>query len=394
MNRLPHPYFETPSIAPEDYLRDAPDWVLIDVRAPGEFVEGHIPGAISCPVLDDGERHQVGLTYKLRGQQAAIDLGVELVWEKRHERVASWLRSALRAAGQNPGKPRGILVSCWRGGLRSQLAASWVAEAVAEGVTKHLTESFDDREIEVARLSGGYKGLRGKLLDRIASPHRMHVLAGMTGSGKTILLHELLADPGFESSRVIDLEGLARHRGSSFGHDVGPDGQRIAQPSQQVFENGLGLRLMAGARGPLVVEDESYLIGRISLPQDFRQQMRAAPVVVVETPVEERARFIYADYVTRPLDAGCGVDPLWKVLAENISALERRLGGKETADALRLLEKGRESPRDFGLQSPWIELLLERYYDRAYANSTGLHDRNVVFRGDRRACHEFLGNQK
>lgn len=387
MNRLPQPYFETPVTQPDEYLRHRGEWVLLDVRAPGEFAGGHIPGAISCPVLGDDERHRVGLTYKELGQQAAIDLGVELVWDKRGDRAASWIRAAgEKVAGEKVADAKRtlrILVSCWRGGLRSQLAASWVREALGPSAP-----------VEVSRLAGGYKNLRGKLLERISAPHRMHVLAGMTGSGKTVLLHELMADAGFESARVIDLEGLARHRGSSFGHAVGADGSRVPQPSQQEFENGLGLVLMAGARGPLVVEDESYLIGRVSVPQVFRQQMRAAPVVVVETSLEERARSIFDDYVTRPLDGGCAVDPLWGILAGNIAALERRLGGKETADVLRMLEKGRESPRVFDAQAPWIVFLLESYYDRAYARSTQLDDRDVVFRGDRRACHEFLGNQK
>jgi len=385
MNRLPQPYFETPAMDADEYLRHRDEWVLLDVRAPGEFAVGHIPGAISCPVLEDDERHRVGLTYKQLGQQAAIDLGAELVWSKRGDRAAAWVKAAgLKTGGR-------ILVSCWRGGLRSQLAASWVLEWVREWVREALGP---EAGIEVARLAGGYKNLRGKLMERIAAPHRMHVLAGMTGSGKTILLHELLADPDFESARVIDLEGLARHRGSSFGHAVGPGGNRLPQPSQQEFENALGLGLMAGARAPLVVEDESYLIGRISVPQVFREQMRAAPVVVVETPIGERARSIFEDYVTRPLDDGCAVEPLWDILAGNILALERRLGGKETSDALKLLGKGRLMPRDFDAQAPWIVFLLERYYDRAYARSTQLDDRNVVFRGDRRACHEFLGNQK
>lgn len=375
MNRLPQPYFETPSITPGEYLRQRGDWVLLDVRAPVEFAGGHIPGAISCPVLDDAERHQVGLSYKGQGQQAAIDLGRELVWHMRHERASGWLE-AVRGAKR-------VLVSCWRGGLRSQLAASWVREVDGESGTR-----------EVARLDGGYKALRGLLTGRIAARHRMHVLAGMTGSGKTLLLHELLADPRFESARVIDLEGLARHRGSSFGHDVDAGGQRIAQPSQQCFENSLGIALAVGTSGPLVVEDESYLIGRVSVPQLFRDQMRAAPVVVVETPIEERARFIFDDYVGRPLAAGCPVERLWVVLAENITALERRLGGKDTATVLSMLRDGLGAPLDFAAQAPWIVMLLERYYDPAYRRSSQLDGRNIVFRGDRQACHEFLGGQK
>lgn len=384
MDHLPQPYFETPAIGPEAFLRDRKNWVLLDVRAPGEFVEGHIPGALSCPVLDDDERHQVGLTYKRRGQQAAIDLGTQLVWEKRAARAADWLAAAREIQPQHKFMGK-IVVSCWRGGLRSQLAASWLAELLAAN---------SEQNVEVVRLAGGYKGLRGLLLEKIAAPHRMDVLTGMTGAGKTILLHELLADPDFESNRVVDLEGMARHRGSSFGHAVGADGQRVAQPSQQTFENELGLLLFDGAKGRLIVEDESTMIGRVSIPDSFRGQMRLAPLVVLEATLRERAQAIYEDYVTRPLDGGCSVADLWAVLGENIRVLERRLGGKNTADALKFLEEGRAMPRDFDRQASWIELLLEHYYDRAYSRSTQLSERNVAFRGDRRACHEFLRGLK
>ncbi len=388
IDRLPQPYFETQAITPDVFLRDRANWVLLDVRAPGEFAEGHIPGALSCPVLDDSERHQVGLKYKRCGQQAAIDLGTKLVWEQRGVRAAVWLAEARKIQAQRKisGKiAERILVSCWRGGLRSQLAASWLAE--------HLAAS-PGQNVEVLRLTGGYKALRGLLLEKIAAPHRMDVLTGMTGSGKTILLHELLDDPDFESNRVVDLEGMARHRGSSFGHAVGADGQRVAQPSQQTFENELGLLLFDGAKGRLIVEDESTMIGRVSIPDSFRLQMRVAPLVVLESPLRERAEAIYEDYVTRPLDGGCSVDDLWAVLAENIKVLERRLGGKNTADALKFLEDGRALPRAFDRQVNWIELLLEHYYDRAYSRSTKLAERNVVFSGDRRACHEFLRGLK
>ncbi len=387
MDNLPQPYIETPIMAPEAFLLAREPWILVDVRAPREFAEGHIPGAISCPVLDDNERHQVGLTYKRRGQQAAIDLGVELVWEKRTARAAEWFGQAQRLRAQRGPAPLRILVSCWRGGLRSQLAASWLAELIAAAAGSHQGGAH---AVDVVRLSGGYKSLRGLLLEKISAPHDMDLLAGMTGSGKTILLHELFNDPGFEKNRIVDLEGMARHRGSSFGHAVGIDGQRMPQPSQQTFENELGLLLYDGAEGRLVVEDESTMIGRVSIPEGFRSQMRHAPLVVVDSPLQERAAAIFMDYVTRPLDGGCAVDDLWKVLAENIKVLERRLGGKNTADALRLLEDGRRMPREFEVQAGWIQLLLEHYYDRAYSRSTELTERDVVFRGDRRACHNFL----
>lgn len=375
--KLPQPYIETPAIDAEVFLRDQSPWVLIDVRAPVEFAQGHIPGGISCPVLNDEERHQVGLTYKQQGQQAAIDLGCALVWHDRAVRAREWIERAQGFCDQRGTGSLKLLVSCWRGGLRSQLAASWLAELMPE----------------VVRLNGGYKSLRGLLLNEIAAPHRMHVVSGMTGSGKTLLLHQLMNDAGFERSRIIDLEGLARHRGSSFGHGVGVDGQRIAQPSQQYFENELGILLHQEAKGPLVVEDESTLIGHVSIPQEFRNQMHAAPVVVLEASLDERVAITFQEYVVEPLERGCDVDALWKVLAENIAALERRFGGKDTAAALGFLEGGRGSPRLLSQQEAWIRILLDRYYDRAYAKSLQLAERNVVFRGERRACHEFLSSQ-
>ncbi|MEY4629921.1 MAG: tRNA 2-selenouridine(34) synthase MnmH [Pseudomonadota bacterium] len=379
MSRLPEPFFETPAITPEQFLAELPRWILLDVRSPAEFGEGHLPGAWNCPVLEDLERHQVGLKYKQEGQQAAIDLGVELVWSAREGRANEWLRRALSGVTGE----RRILVSCWRGGLRSLLAASWVAE-----VLKNNPDRYG--QVSVSRLAGGYKAVRGKLLEAISAPRDMVVLSGMTGSGKTALLHDLIALSGFDSRRVIDLERLARHRGSSFGHAVSEAGERIEQPSQQFFENQLGLQVLQGASGPLVVEDESTLIGKISIPLEFRRQMRAAPVVVVETPIDLRARAIFREYVSQPLEQGCEVESLWQVLAENISALERRLGGQDTREALLALASGKACPREFAAQDPWIRTLLEKYYDRAYAQSGRLAERNVIFRGDLVACRNFL----
>jgi tRNA 2-selenouridine synthase len=386
MSNLPKPFFETPELAPEQWLKsrkgDGSSWVLIDVRSEGEFAEGHVPGAINCPLLNDHERHLVGLTYKKSGQQAAIELGKNLVWDSRRERSLAWLE---KTSAFGPEKT--ILVSCWRGGLRSLLAASWIQETL---VARSANEKFP-RDIRVCRLSGGYKSARGRLLAAIETKHDMVILAGMTGSGKTALLHELRSMKGrFDPRRVIDLEALAGHRGSSFGHAVSHNGHREAQPSQQDFENALGLELLPEADGPLIIEDESTMIGRVAVPLVFRRQMRSAPVILVETPIAERSRAIHAEYVAQPLRAGCRPDALWHVLAENISALQRRLGGADTKSALQLLAAGRAAPEDFGTQEPWIRLLLEKYYDRAYTQSGQLDGRMVVFRGNVSQCRDFL----
>jgi tRNA 2-selenouridine synthase SelU len=122
--------------------------------------------------------------------------------------------------------------------------------------------------------------------------------------------------------------------------------------------------------------------------------MRAAPVIVVETPVVERIQAIFNEYVVQPLSNGCSVDALWDILLANISALHRRLGGAETKAALKLLESARTAPEDFALHEPWIRLLLEKYYDRAYVQSGQLSHRRIVFRGDRDSCRDFLLSNK
>ncbi|MFM8313989.1 MAG: rhodanese-like domain-containing protein, partial [Deltaproteobacteria bacterium] len=153
---------KVPKISAVEWLTHSVSWPLLDVRSEGEFQEGHIPGSISGPILTNTERHLVGLTYKQKGQEAAIALGLSLVEKFREERVQQWLQSF----------PKSIAVTCWRGGLRSRFASGWLEKVVGNCR-------------DIVQITGGYKALRRELLKVIEAPREMVVLGGMTGSGKT-----------------------------------------------------------------------------------------------------------------------------------------------------------------------------------------------------------------
>lgn len=406
------PFHETQEVEPVAWLaassgqlsgsRNAGHQCLLDVRSPGEFAMGHVPGAMNAPVLTDSERHEVGLTFKQQGQSAAIDLGIELTWGSRFERARSWLgdvgqwriptfESTLTPPSRKPvesGPPAQVTVMCWRGGMRSMVAASWLQEAIHElGLPTR-----------VVRIRGGYKALRRVFIDAIAEPREYVILAGMTGCGKTKLLRSLQSSQGFDARRIVDLEALAGHRGSSFGYLINSLGGRQAQPRQQYFENALGRLLWSAPGGPVIVEDEAPLIGKISVPQPIREHLAAAPVVIVEETIENRVDAILDEYVRAPLGAGCPPRLLWARLRENIQALQKRLGGKATSEIVAKLDaaalRSDESMNDRGLKfgghAEWITMLLERYYDHAYARSSRFSDRKILFSGSRLECQKFL----
>jgi len=351
------------------WLKEMALWPLLDVRSEGEFQEGYIPGSISAPILNNEERHQVGITYKQKGQSAAIALGLSLVESHRELRIEGMLKNITSS----------VAVSCWRGGLRSRFASGWLQDARKDS-------------LNVVQITGGYKAIRNQLLTVINTPREMWIVGGMTGSGKTILLKELELDTRFPISQVLDLEGMASHRGSSFGNNVSSSGEKIKQPRQQTFENLMGLHLFK-SNGPIVVENESTLIGQVFIPEGFRSQMRLAPVVVLETPVLERVLAIFKEYVEAPIQAGCSPEKLWNILEGNIKVLERRLGGKETSELLKHLKDGASDPLNLERQTTWIQPLLERYYDKAYTRSSQLAQRNVVFTGDKTECKDWLCDQ-
>ena len=182
-------------LSPVEFLEKSDSAPLIDVRSPAEFAKGHIPGAFNIPLFENQERSVVGLLYKNKGRQEAIKKGLEIVGPK----MTSMVEKAIAMA-----KDQEILVHCWRGGMRSASVA-WLFEA---------------SDLKVSILNGGYKNYRTHLRENMLEGRGVTVLGGMTGSGKTNLLRAL-ADFG---EPVIDLEGLANHRGSALvfpsGHEI------------------------------------------------------------------------------------------------------------------------------------------------------------------------------
>jgi len=355
-----------PKLSSLDWLKEPESWPLLDVRSEGEYFDGHIPGSISGPILNNEERHQVGLCYKHQGQEAAITLGLSLVEAHKQERLENWLRHF----------PTSVAVTCWRGGLRSRFASGWLQEVAGN-------------KLNIVQITGGYKALRRHLLNTLNSPREMWVMGGMTGSGKTALLRELKQEPEICSEQILDLEGLALHRGSSFGNIISPSGEVIEQPRQQTFENSVGLQLFK-AQGPIVLENESTLIGKVFIPHNFRAQMKAAPLVLLETSLEERIKAIFEEYVKVPLEHKTPLEKLVKKLEDNLIAVERRLGGKETKTCLELLKTAMKNPLNLELQAPWIELLLVKYYDKTYSHSLEKHKQSIVFRGNRSELKSWL----
>ncbi len=240
---------------------------IIDVRSPAEYAEDHLPGAINLPVLDDAERARVGTIYKQVSPFDARKIGAALVAGNAARHIAGAL--ADRPGGWRP------LVYCWRGGQRSGSFAAILSQI---GWRVELVE-------------GGYKSWRGLVVQQVqdmpvAAP--VIVLDGNTGSAKTAILSRL-AVRGWQ---VIDLEGLAAHRGSLFGAMPG------GQPSQKLFEGRLALALatLDPAR-PVLVEAESSRIGAVTLPKAIWQAICAAPRLRIEVPVAARAAYSARDYV-------------------------------------------------------------------------------------------------
>ncbi len=287
---------------------------ILDVRAPAEYAQGHIPGALSLPLFSDEERARIGTTYKQVSPDKAVLLGLDFFGPKMRAMVEQAKKLA-------PGQE--VRLHCWRGGMRSG-AVLWLLELGG---------------FHVNLLDKGYKDYRGWALAEFARPRQLRVLGGYTGSGKTAVLHELAR----RGEPVLDLEGLANHLGSSFGSLGQPP-----QPTQEQFENDLAAALAKLPNDrPIWVEDESRTIGGLGIPAAFFEQMRAAPLVVLDVPSAARVQYLAADY-GRHDAAG---------LAAAVLRLRKRLGGLVTKEALGAIADGD--------MARMVELVLA-YYDKSY----------------------------
>ena len=298
--------------------------IIIDVRSPAEYEHAHIPGALNLPLFDNDERAMIGTTYKKQSREAAIKAGLPLFGNKMLpmiETVESWMAAAQKE--NHLTKPT-LYVHCWRGGMRSA-AVAWLLDLYG---------------YKVIQLTGGYKAYRNWVLEQFTIPYSLKVVGGYTGSGKTEILHALHE----KNYSVIDLEGLAHHKGSAFGA-IG----QLPQPSQEMFENILAKKLWEVNKNKkaIWIEDESQRIGTVLIPTPLFHLMRNSTCYFMTIPFEQRLLFILEGYGKFDQQS----------LVEATERIQKRLGGLETKNAVEHIMQG-ELKEAFSI--------LLKYYDKWY----------------------------
>ncbi|MBI2794201.1 MAG: tRNA 2-selenouridine(34) synthase MnmH [Ignavibacteria bacterium] len=277
-----------------------PSNVVIDVRSPSEYERGHIPHAISIALFSDDERAAVGTAYVQEGHDRAVEIGLEYVLPKMSSLISS--ADSLRGAAISGS----VILYCWRGGMRSA-AFAWLLRK--EG-------------IEATVIPRGYKAYRQKVITDIGQHGNFIVLSGKTGIGKTRLLEELR----LRGCAVINLEEIARHRGSAFGS--------IGMPLQPTSEHAMNIvhsELMRfTSKQTIIIEDESQSIGTVSLDVGLMERIRTSPRILLDVPVNVRLQNLCMEYGT--------ADPIH--LEEGFKKIHRKLGGARLAVALSELHKG------------------------------------------------------
>lgn len=316
----------------EKFLALARQYPVLDVRSPGEYTHAHIPGAFSFPLFTDEERKVVGTAYKQESREQAIKIGLDYFGGK--------MRKMVEEAEQLSPQSKTVLVHCWRGGMRSA-GVGWLLDLYG---------------FKVYTLVGGYKKYRHHVLETFQHPFTINILGGYTGSGKTELLKALKE----KGETVIDLEGLAQHKGSAFGSIGMPE-----QPGQEMFENLLSGQLrdvMGGTQAEMPktaiwLEDESQRIGKVNIPHALWKSMRQSPVYFLDIPFAERLRHITEGYGQ--------LDP--EKLTDAIGRIGQKLGNLNAKTAISLLNEGKITES--------FEILLH-YYDKFYFKS--LHNREGI----------------
>lgn len=292
---------------------------LFDLRSPSEFCQGHIPGARSLPLFDDAERSHVGTVYKQISPAQAFDLGIRYVSPK-----LPLLIDTLRNCSDK------LRLMCWRGGMRSQI----------------LSRLLTAGGFQIQTLEGGYKAFRRWVLTSLSKTELSHfkliVLGGLTGCGKTHLLRELCQ----RGEQVLDLEALANHRGSHFGH-LG----QLEQPTTEHFENQIATTLRKfNPSLPVWLEDEGWNLGKCTLPQMLIEAKEESPWIEIRSTLEDRISKLIQDYGNASSEA----------LSACILRLEKRLGSERTRQACRAIASN-------DLRGA-VEITLD-YYDRTYTKA-------------------------
>ncbi|MEB3342127.1 tRNA 2-selenouridine(34) synthase MnmH [Okeania sp.] len=298
----PDAFFQTPGI-------------ILDVRSPAEYVQGHIPGAVNFPVFNNEERALVGTCYKQKGKDKAIELGLAIAGPK----LANFVADAKILATD-----REVKIHCWRGGMRSA-SVGWLLE----------TGGFN-----VTLLIGGYKGFRRWASSLFSVPQKIIILGGMTGSGKTEILRALKN----MGEQVLDLEAIANHRGSSFGA-LG----LLPQPTNEQFGNILGMEWAKFNRSqPLWVEAESKRIGLCRIPQEIFEQMEKAKIIEISRTRQERVKLLVEIYGEADIND----------LIAATKRIHKRLGGVRAKATINFLREGNLAAAS--------DLILH-YYDKTYS---------------------------
>ena len=336
---------------------------LLDVRSPIEFVEGAFLGATNLPLLSDEERRLIGIRYKEAGNSKAVKLGEELVGPYKDERVSKWMAYIK----ENPD----AYLYCFRGGQRSKISQEWILDA----------------GVNIPRLKGGYKAFRTYLMQKaeeVSQQLDTFIIGGRTGSGKTLVLKE------FEN--IIDLEGLANHRGSAFGK------QLEEQPSQIDFENSLSYKLIQhDNKKPLILEHESKNVGRLYIPTKIYENLMHGKLIVLETPIQQRVDITYDEYVLKAIskyenlykEEGMA---RWFEDANNaLDKIQKRLGSKRYL-YLKNIFKDAYQCDDIEANKVWIQYLLEDYYDKMYDYQIEKTSIPIVFRGNFDEVRAYLNS--
>lgn len=305
----------------EELLQKITDIPLVDLRSPAEYNQATIPGAYNIPLLDTIERALVGIAYQRQGPAKAREIALDLVAPKLPVLMQSFKKLAVH---------KEIIIFCWRGGDRSHFAGFLL----------------DAMGYKVYRLKGGYKAFRKnefQYLNQDTLPLRAVVLHGLTGVGKTELLRELQK----QGCPVLDLEGLARHRGSVFGKIGQPP-----SPSQKMFESLVARELRRAQNcGFFVVECESKKLGNLYVPGVVMQTMARGYNILLYASINSRIRRIKRDYIN-------GEDQDLCPLQMAINRLGKYIGFKKVEELNQFLKQGEIDKV--------INFLLRNYYDPLY----------------------------
>lgn len=304
-------------IPPHNYLNGLKNLPVIDVRAPAEYANGHIPGAVNIPLFSDQERAIVGTIYKQEGRESAVRKGFELV----APHITQFIDTV-----QGCTRSRELVLYCARGGMRSKSIATVLDFS---GYTVHL-------------MTGGFKAFKNYLRACVTNFTGLVLIGGKTGSGKTAILAELEK----LGEQVLDLEGLARHRGSA----LGALGQLPQLTQEQFILNCYSRLVLFDSKKPVWLEHEGCRLGELQVPHELYTRMSCAPVVHIELPVSYRAARLMGEYGNFPCEELRGA----------VVLMERRLGSEATKRVLELI--------DAGDRERVLAMLLD-HYDRSYVHS-------------------------